>query len=362
MQQNRRAFLKAGGLLAAMGVAGCTDGLLDQGDGGGGGGSRNWKYDPGTLATVGNKFFGDMAFGQIYDSREYLPESSKSSFEMGEDAPIDAEDIDKISGVGGAQISVESNSASVFGSAALLGSWEKSTMVSTMESEGEATEAGEYEGFTLYENAESAAGSVGMASQTSAMVAIGDDAMLIGASAAEQTSTDVTAEATVTTMIDAANGNATLLGDNSEYANRVSSVISANSMIVGGEVDPTLVELALQDMGRTEQQYVQGLRAGGFGASIEGETTTFTAAILYETATMAEETGLAELAEGLAPRLEEENEALDSLTAEYDDNAIVFEMSGPTRQIFEAGQDTAAGAAGTQLDVANPTGADVLPQ
>lgn len=361
MLQNRRTFLKAGGLVAAMGLAGCSEGLLSQGDSSGGG-DNDWKYDPGTLATVGNKFFGDIAVGQIYDNREYLPETAQSNFEMeDEDVPIDASDINMVSGVGGGSISVEGESGSGFGSAAMLGSWEKSTMVGAMESEGEATEAGEYEGFALYKDAESTAETVSgeLDSQTSAVVGIGDDAMLMGVAAAEGASTDVTGEDAVKAMIDASNGDAPLLADNSEYVSQINNSVSGDSMLAGGEIDPALIELATEDMGSTEQQYVEGLRAGGFGASIDGETTTFTVAILYETAAMAEETGLAELAQGLAPTFEEENDALESLDAEYDGNTIVVDVTGPTQKLFEEGRATTSG---NQLDMAGPVGTDFIPQ
>lgn len=362
MLQNRRSFLKAGGLVAAMGLAGCTGGLLEQGGDSGGSGDGDWKYDPSTLATVGNKFFGDIAFGQIYDNREYLPKTTQENFEMeNEEVPIAASDIDMVTGVGGGQISVEGDSGSGFGSAAILGSWEKSAMETAIESEGEATQAGEYEGFSLYENAESTAGSVSenLESQASAVIGIGDDAMLMGVAAAEGASTDVTGEAAVKTMIDASNGDAPLLANNSEYMSQITSSVSANSMLAGGEIDPALIDLAVEDMGSTQQQYVKGLRAGGFGASIEGETTTFSVAILYQTGAMAEETGLAGLAKGLAPTVEEENAALDSLDAKYESNAVVINMTGPTKKIFEEGQETAAG--GTQLDIANPAGPTFLP-
>ena len=360
MLQKRRAFLKTSGLMAAMGLAGCTDGLLDQGGDGSGSGGGGWKYDPATLATVGNKFFGDMAFGQIYDNREYLPESTRSSFEsQEEDSPIDPSDIEKMSGVGGGDIAIEGETASGFGSVAITGSWDKATMVDNVESEGEATKIGEYEGFSLYEDADWTGDSMspGGETQASAVGAVGDDAMLVGMSGAQGTSSEVTGEDAVKAMIDASNGSAPLLENNSQYVGQITSSVSANSMLAGGEVDPNIVEFATQDMGSTEQQYVEGLRASGFGASIEGETTTFSVAILYETAAVAEETGIKELAEGLAPTLESENPALDSLESRYEENAIIIEAAGPTQKIFEEGQTTA----GTQLDVANPSG-NVLPQ
>lgn len=349
MQQNRRSFLKTGSLVAALGLAGCSGGLLDGGDGSQSGG--DWKYDPATLAEVGNKFYGDMAFSQIYENREYLPESSQSSFEMGSNSPIEASEIDTVSGVGGASLSPQTGGGGGFGSAVIAGSWSKSALTDQIESEGEATEAGSYEGFTLYEDSgttEDVSGNLG--GQESAMVGIGDGAMVIGAAAAQQSDLGVTGEDAVTTMIDASNGNAPLLTENSDYVGTLNSEISADSMVVGGEVDPSLVELALQQAGTTERGYVEGLRAGGFGASIDGETTTFTVGILYESASAAEDTGIADLVNGLAPRVEEQSEPIDSIEAELRDNIIVVDLTGDTKRIFEEG----TGGTGTQFNVAGP--------
>lgn len=349
MQQDRRSFLKTSSLVAALGLAGCSGGLLDGGDGSQGG--SDWKYDPATLAEVGNKFYGDMAYGQIYENREYLPESTRSSFDLGSDSPVEASDIDQVSGVAGASLSPQTGGGGGFGSAVITGSWSKSALTELIESEGEATGAGSYEGFALYEDASTAEGiSGGLGGQQSAMLGVGDGAMVIGAAAAQQSDLGVTGEDAVTTMIDASNGNAPLLTENSDYVGTLNSEISANSMIVGGEVDPSLVELALQQAGTAERGYVEGLRAGGFGASIEGETTTFTFGILYESASAAEDTGIADLVNGLAPRLEEQTEAIDTIEAELRDTVIIVDMTGDTQRIFEEG----TGGASTQFDIAGP--------
>lgn len=357
MEQNRRSFLKTSGLVAALsvtGLAGCTGDLLGDGSG-----SGDWKYDPTVLADVGNKFFGEMDYGQIYENREYLPESTSSSFEMDSDFPVDATDIDTVTGVGGARLSLQDESGGAFGSAAIAGSWDKSTMVDQIESEGEAQKAGEYEGFTLYEDPGSAGEdfSSGFDSQGSGMIGIGDGAMIIGLEMSEGEGTDlgVTGEETVTTMVDASNGSADLLFDNSQYAGQLNDEIAGSSMIVGGEVDPELVSLAEQEADTTESQYIEGMRAGGFGASIEGETTTFTFAMIYESAGRAEDTGIKGLVNGLGAQLEEQQEGLETLEGEYRDSAVVITVTGDTQTIFEEGTDTASGTtSGDQLSVATP--------
>jgi hypothetical protein len=355
MEQNRRSFLKTSGLVAALsvtGLAGCTGDLLGDGSG-----SGDWKYDPTVLADVGNKFFGEMDYGQIYENRESLPESTSSNFEMDSDFPVEASDIDTVTGVGGARISLQDDSGGAFGSAAIAGSWDKSTMVDQIESEGEAQKAGEYEGFTLYENPESAGEgfSSGFNSQGSGMMGIGDGAMIIGLEMSEGTDLGVTGEETVTTMVDASNGSADLLFDNSQYSGQLNDEIPGSSMIVGGEVDPELVSRAAQEADTTQAQYIEGMRAGGFGASIEGETTTFTVAMIYESAERAEDTGIKGLVNGFGAQLEEQQEGLETLNGEYRDSAVVITVTGDTQTIFEEGTDTASGAApGSQLSVGMP--------
>lgn len=356
MQQNRRSFMKAGGLVAAMGLAGCSSGLLEDGGDETSGGDY-WKYDPTTLASVANTFYGDFAFGQIYDNREFLPESTQSSFEMDGDVPIEADQVDRLSGVGAGQVSQQAQRGAGFGSAVLLGSWEKSALVEQIEDDGDATRTGTYEGFDIYKTPEATTDGVSptMDTQAAVRMAVGDGAIVLGGRAAQQTSLDVSGEEAVTTMIDASNGNAPPLSNRS-YVSTLESEISANSMRMGAEIDPTLVDLATEQAGTTQQTYIEGLRAGGFGASIEGDTTTFSAAVLYETASIAKNTGLAEIVNGLAPQLEGENSPIEDIEAKYSDNAVVATMSGPTREIFEEGMTTANTAAGTQLGLADPAG------
>jgi hypothetical protein len=352
MTTNRRDVLKSGGLAALIGVtglAGCSGGGL-LGDGNDAG-KTSWQYDPSSLVEAENKLFGSLDYAQIYENRDYLPESSREDYETDSDSPVSAEDIGQMTGVGAGRYTPAEQSGAVFGSVAVTGEFGKDAITGSIGSESEAEKVGEYEGYVLYENAESVTGGAGLdpGTQASATVGVGDGAIVMGVVSQQQTDVGVTGEDAVRKMIDASNGNAPLLRDNSEYASQVSSEVGGKSMRVGGEVDPDLVATMQQATTTTSAQFFQGIRAAGFGATIDGETTTFTFTGVYKDGETAKNTGIVGLVNASSEQAVQESEGIDRLTASRNDGAISIEMEGQTKAIFA--EDGPAGGAGSTFSL-----------
>jgi hypothetical protein len=351
MERSRRSVLKTSGVAAVLGVtglAGCS-GLL----GGGSAGPSDYQYDPATLVETENQFWGSAEYAQLYEARDNFPESTRESFESTGDSAVDPADIETMTGIGGAEIAMGEGSGTVFGSFGVLGSFERSAVEESIQSEESAEQSGEYEGFTLYENAGSTSpgGFGGVPMDTTATAAVGDGALLVGFAAADgEGGASVTGEQAARTMIDAGNGNAASLADNSEYAPELDDRLGDASVVVGGQIDPGLVETMTQG-GGMQSQFVTGVRAGGFGMSVDGETTTMNVVGIYTDSGAAEESGIVELVDLGTQQAVEQNAGLESVDASYDGNAAVVTIEGDTRTIFEQG--TSAGPGGG-FSVAEP--------
>jgi hypothetical protein len=357
MQTDRRSVLKAGGLLAGLGttgLAGCS-GILG---GGSDPGPADYRYDPSVLAETENKFFGVVDYAALYEARENFPESTRESFESADDSPVPPEEIDSFTGVGGAQITMgEGSSATAFGSVALLGSFGADAATTGLEDDG-AEQIGEYAGFTLYENAgESSPDSIA-GGDTRAVAAVSDGVAIFGAGgSSEEAATAVTGRQTVETMIDAGNGEVDRLEPNSERAQQLAERIGESNVVVGGQVDPALVETAMQQSQNGMQaQFVDGFRAGGFGMTVDGATTTMNLVLLYTDAGRAENSGVQELVDLAAQQAVENNPGLDSVEAEYDGSAAVVTVEGETETIFREGASSVPGGG---FAIAEPAAATV---
>lgn len=325
-------------VLGTTGLAGCN-GI---GGGGGGGSAESWQYDPSSLATVGTRFFGSMDYAQMYENRDQFPESTQQNLEPSGDSPIDPADVDTLTGVGGAQASMEGQSYAFFGSGAVTGSLDREALTSEVDSGGEVEETGEYEGYALYRATDLGQTGVGMGQyQGSGSFGVGDSAVVFGVSLSQNADVGVTGEDAVRASIDASTGNAALLRDNSEYATQLSDTIGDATMRLGLEIDPSLVETAQQQAGEGMQsQFVSGIRAGGLGAAIRGETTTFTFVAIYENSQRAEDSGIVGFANGMSTQLENQD-GINSVSASQDGAAVVVTIEGDTQTLMEQGQSQA---------------------
>lgn len=348
MQTDRRSFIKASGMaavMAATGLAGCG--------GGGGGGSGDWIYDPTAVADVPNIAFGSMAYGTLYDNREELPESMQENFQTDSESPLQPEDIDDMAGVAGGDVSEDMASAGAFGSIAIIGDIPRSDLESELESEGSAEAAGSYEGYSMYTVSDLDDGVGGVPGsgqfQGSGAVGIGDDAMVAGFSYAQGVDLGTSGESTVQTMIDASAGNAGRLSATSGPAQRVQDRLSDSMLSMGAEVDPELVSLAGQmGGGGMAAQVLAGLRGGGLGGDVDGETSTYRFVAVYESEQAATDAGIADLVSGMKAQVEDQ-EGVDSVEATQDGEVVEVTLTGDTQTLAEQG----AGA-GPTLDVAPP--------
>lgn len=342
MPIDRRSFMKASGVAATLGVtglAGCS-GLL----GDGASGAASWQYDPSTLSDTQMRFFGSMQYGDLYEMRDELPSSMDTGFETDGSSSVSPEDIDLLTGVGGGQLSMETDSGAFFGSMAITGTFDTDALSSEIESEGEATRSGEYEGYTLYEGANLNQGMPGQSvpgqpeMEMSATVALSEEAVVFGVTVDQGAGLDVTGQGAVEEMIDAAAGDAERLAANSDHASELNDKLGDGTMIVGGEVDPALVDLAEQEAGSgMGGGMVKGLRAGGFGATIDPDTTTYTFAIIYESSGAAEDAGIASMVDFLGQQASQ-SEEINSIDSSQDGATVLVTIEGDTQALLEQGQ------------------------
>lgn len=346
MQTNRRELLKAtsaAAVLGATGLAGCM------GLGGGGSGSGTWQYDPAELGPSPNVVFGSMDYAALYEVQSELPESMQSDLETGEDSPISPEDLDQLSGVGGGRVSQSTESFSMFGSTAVTGDLDREAMVDQIESEGDVSSVGEYDNYALYEasnleETDAVGGVGGQSYDGSATVAIGDSAMVVGGGVSRDGESSVTGQEAVEHAIDASAGDAPLLDDAGGAATDLKGHLGDAMLTVGVAVDPDLVSLAEEMYGGSggsggASQYISGLTGGGMTADVDGEEATFTAVLLYEDATRAEDSGVAGFVNFLEGELESED-GISDVSASQDGPAVTVTLTGDTTTLAEQGQST----------------------
>lgn len=339
--------------MGSTGLAGCSGGLLGGGGGSGSSGPESWQYDPSLLGDAPNAFFGSMDYATIYENREFFPEETRNSLEQTDSStPVDPEDIDFLSGVGGGSVSMMDNSGSGAGSVAVAGSFDQGAIADQIESQGDATQVGEYEGYTLYEDT-SVGQQMGPNASGSATVGVGDGALVAGFAFASGTSTSSSGRDAVETAIDSSNGNADPLRGNNQYATTVADNIGDATARFGGVGDPDLIDQYSAMAGSQTQTYVNGLRAGGFGMALQGETTTFTFVLAYESSQAASDTGLADLVTGFSQQIEEE-EGINDVNAEENGSAITITVEGDTLTLLQQADQT--GGVGGVASMSAPAG------
>jgi hypothetical protein len=351
MQTDRRSFVKASGLVAvlgATGLAGCG------GLGGGSGGSvQDWVYDPTGIADVPNVAFGTMAYGTLYDNRDELPQSMGASFETNPDSPMQPADIDDLVGVGGGDLSEDGRSAGAFGSIAVTGDVPRAELETRVESEGSAEPTGSYEGYSMYAVSELDDGVGGVPGsgqfQGSGAVAIGEDAMLAGFSYSQGMDVGATGESALETMIDAAGGDARRLSATSGPAQRVQDRLGDAMIVVGAEVDPALLSAA-QELGAPDMfgAVLAGLRGGGLGLDVDGDTSTYRFALVYDGEGSATDAGIVDMVSELSTRLED-REGVERVDATQDGEVVVVTLVGDTETLARQG------AGGPMLSVGGPS-------
>lgn len=344
MQTTRRSVLRATGMatvLGATGLAGCG-GLLG-GDGGESAG--DWVYDPNVVASSPTVFFGSVAYGAIYDMREELPESAQPAFEEDPESPIQPSDIENVALVGGGEVGPDGQSGAAFGSGVLTGTIPRSELESDLESNDSVESAGSYEGYSLYDGTDlqdqfgSMPGSEQIA--VSGTAAVGDSAALAGFSLAQEVETSATGEAAVRTMIDASTGGARRLSETSGPAREVQSRVGEDVIAAGASVSSDLVD-AGEDFGpggEMQEQFLRGLRAGGAGVDLAGQTATITGVLVYESEGRASDSRVVNIVDGASGNLEG-REGIETVEASQDGNVIVITVEGDLEALAQTGMET----------------------
>jgi hypothetical protein len=123
----------------------------------------------------------------------------------------------------------------------------------------------------------------------------------------------------------------------------ISNQLGSATLRVGGQVDPGLVEAALAMSGSAQTQFVDGIRGGGFGMQLNGDTTTFTVVGLYEDAQAAEDTGIVTLVNQFSDQFVEQSPEIDSIDASTDGRSIVITVEGDTQALLEQGTGSVPG-------------------
>jgi hypothetical protein len=277
----------------------------------------------------------------------------QDSFRTNPDSPLQPEDIDDMAGVGGGDVSEDMQTVGAFGSIAIAGDIPQSEVESEMESDGSVESAGSYEGYSMYTVSDLEDGVGGVPGsgefQGSGAVAVGEDAMVAGFSYAQGMDLGASGESAVQTMIDSSAGNAGRLSATSGHVQRVQDRLSDSMLSMGAEVDPDLVSLAGElGGGGMAGQILAGLRGGGFGADVDGDTSTYRFVAVYENEQAATDAGIADLVSGMKSRIEDQ-EGVDSLDSTQDGDLVEITLTGDTETLAEQG----AGA-GPMLDVAAP--------
>lgn len=384
MPMQRRKFMKASGVAAVLGItglAGCN-GILG---GGGGSGADSWQYDPETAAQDrsetqseggdgdqsggGNgdqggsltqaRVFGSMDFGSLYEIRDQLPESVRSSFEVDSSSSVSPEDVDILSGVGGGQMSVDTGAGGFFGSLAVTGSFDPDALGEELQSEGEVEQSGSYEGYTLYEGAnmgQMPTGGMGATTDATATVAVSDSAVVFGVTVSQESDLGLTGQDAVEASIDANAGNADLLSANSDHVSTLKNELGGSTMIVGGDVDQSLVEAYREQAGggggMGADAMLNGLRAGGFDADVGGETTTYNLAVVYNNGDNAEGSGILNVVDTLKESLTNQ-EGINSVTSNRNGATILVTIEGDTETLLSQDQ--------SQVPMGATAGVDAVP-
>jgi len=341
MRLTRRSLLRAGGVAALFGAtafAGCA-GLR----GGPSGDVGDWQFHTGAVSDTPNRFFGTVDHARLYADREHLPESGRATLESAPYTPLDPGAVEAVAGVGGVQFGDFGTGSSVtFGATVALGSFERGAVEEVVRSEGSPAVERDYRGLTLFEGVEgeAAGGLEGVPGDgtpfTMTAVAAGEGALVVGSvSVRGRNAGMVLAEEVVEAAVDAATGNGPRLRGANPRAGRVADLAGGSTLFAGAEADPALLgryRRAGGPLGRA----VTGLRAGGLGLTVDGDTVELRLVGLYEDAAAAESADVAALVEGAATDAGvSDSGAVERVDAAYERDAVVVTIVGETQSLLD---------------------------
>jgi hypothetical protein len=143
----------------------------------------------------------------------------------------------------------------------------------------------------------------------------------------------VFAEPIVEATVDAGAGEGTRLSEADDRVRRLADLTGDATVTAGARVAPDQLAGYRQADGPVGT-LATGLRAGGVGLTVDGETSTLRLAGLYEDAASAEATDAVELVEGFAAQASD-RAGIEEVEATDDGAAVVVTVTGETRALLD---------------------------
>lgn len=318
-------------------LSGCTDALpgADGGDGGVGGNDgpafATAMYDPSTLVDAGNRVFFSTDAAALLELRDRMPDQFEERFATVNDASrgVDLTALDRVSGVAAAHVPADASEVvDAVGSLRATGSFEPDVLLeelrATTEGPARAEPAGSHGGVDLYRRAGTGS------EETSAVLGLSGDAVYVGGTARA----DVEPTAPVTTMVDAAAGEADPYYGASEPATRVMDAFADAVSVTGVEVDPEVLEAGLAEGGRMARSMLSGLRATGSGTEVDGDTATFRTLLVYADGEAPERERVRSFVD-LAKAQSGVGDELGEVAVERTDSSVTVSLSQPLSRLLE---------------------------
>lgn len=363
--ESRRTFLKKSGGLAALlsigSLSGCMGGSgILGGDGGDGGGSgtsyRNWLYDPAVVMDAKNRMFLTYNIESLYENKEALPAEFFTQMEQAnsETDAVDVKELEHLSGqfYANLQGAMSGGQTPGGGSFVVSGSFDSGKLETSIKEdsdpETEYTSKGSYSGYTLYEMKDvQSDGGMGAGTQQEASGGLGfnDEDIVVGVTTGTDAATGIDA---AKASIDASKGKVKRYHKASDNAKTLMDMLGDPTFATGAELDPSLMELATMAVeDQRAREMIDGLIGGGFGGTIQGETTEGKMIALYEEedqppADTAK--ALLDVAKSAEPKAFEE---INDISVEKDGRALVMTMTMDTKALWEDyGEGTMSGSGG----------------
>jgi hypothetical protein len=285
MTQSRRTFLRASGLSALLGLAGCTGVLEDDeslAEASGQPEYSSWLYDPKDLLGIDTRGFASYDVESVMEQRDELPEDPFQGLEEAnqELEGIDLTEIGHMTLVGGSSLDFARDDSATGPSSAgasfvVEGTFDVDEIQTQIEEESDSSaeyETGSYEGYELYYGDDG-----NEYSDTTVAFALDSEHVLVGMIE----DADVSGRDAVETMIDADQGDADRYYDQSEYAQLLIDQLGEATVIMGAQFDlGTIVRDQISD--ERARTLVDGLYAAGMAGTLNGETTDNEIILAYD--------------------------------------------------------------------------------
>lgn len=330
MTQSRRTFLRASGVSALLGLAGCAGVLEDDeslAQASGQPDYSSWLYDPKDLLGIDTRGFASYDVESVMEQRDELPEDPFQGLEEAnqELEGIDLTEISHMTLVGGSSLDFARDDSATGPSSAgasfiVEGSFDVDEIQTQIEEESDSSaeyETGSYEGYELYYGDDG-----NEYSDTTVAFALNSEHVLVGMIE----DADVTGRDAVETMIDANQGDADRYYDQSEYAQLLIDQLGEATVIMGAQFDlGTIVRDQISD--ERARTLVDGLYAAGMAGTLNGETTDNEIILAYD-----EETEVpADTAQDLVDEAREQSprafENVEDVTVSGGDRTLTISMT-----------------------------------